>query len=90
MSRLQEKQEDGKKNFLKTSYFIELDNIISIFSHWRNYLIHFAFPLRAYSAQLIFLIKRILLLFRPLIIDKIGIFNFGRSVSVTLNPVTYA
>jgi hypothetical protein len=79
MSGLQEK--DGMKNFLKTSYFIELDSAIIIFSHWRYYLIHFAFPLRAHSAQLIFLMKRILLHFRPLIKDKSGIFNFSRSVS---------
>jgi hypothetical protein len=64
------------EKLLKTLYFIELASVIIIFSHWRYYLIHFSFPLRAYSPQLISITKRILFLFQPLIIDKIGIFYF--------------
>jgi hypothetical protein len=71
MSGLEETQEDEIKNLLKTSYLIELGSVIIIFSHWVFYLIHFAYLLQAYSTQHIFLIKRILLLFRPLTIDKI-------------------
>jgi hypothetical protein len=82
MSGLQEIQEDGMKNFLKTSNFIELESVIIIFSHWIYYLIHFAFPLRAYSAQHIFLMERIVLFSLKADYRKIGTFSFGRSVSV--------
>jgi hypothetical protein len=91
VSRLQGIEEDGMRIFLKNFlYFTKLASVIVIFSHWRYYLIHFSFPLRAYSGRLGLSYQKILFFLRPLIIDKIGIFNFGRNVSVTLNPTTYA